>query len=532
MAADPIIQFERWGSGTAAGGAPVGGDPTAPGVTFEQWGEAPSVAADIAKSGGIGLVKGGLGMAGMAGDLGSAFGRGADWVSEKLGLPQGTGAAVTGAVRNAIIPAPMRLAMEATGAHFPTTQELTRGLESVTGPLYEPKTTAGRYAQTIGEFAPAAIGGPETLGARLLRVMGPAVASETAGQLAKGTALEPAARIGGAVLGGGRGAAPRSAAAATPTVGQLKFAARAGYTHPEVAAVEIRPQAVSGLSAQIENDLVGGAGSGFRRATTPKTFGILDELDVPPGVTSVKIADLDSARMAFGRLAREVDAVGRPTMESAAASRAIQGIDRFLGNLQQPDLLAGNASRAVPILEAARQNWGAAMRAEDLGVRLTRAERQAAKAGSGSNIDNAIRQKVSAVLDVPQRSVGWTNAEKAAAERVVRGTPLGNTLRKAGKLGVSDGLSLMLHAAAAYPTGGASIPIAVAGTLARKGSEAITSAGARRLDEMLRQRSPLYRQAQNAAARQSASSPPRLSPMQRSVALAALGLPSATANPR
>ena len=270
---------------------------------------------------------------------------------------------------------------------------------------------------------------------------------------------------------------------------------------------------------------MGGAGAGFRRATTPKTFGIVDELDVPPGVSSVKIADLDSARMALGRLAREVDAVGRPTMEAAAATRAIKGIDGFFGNLQQPDLLAGDASRAVPILEAARQNWGAAMRAEDLGVRLTRAERQAARSGSGSNIDNAIRQKVSGVLDVPQRSVGYSAAEKAQAEKVVRGTPLGNTLRTVGKLGFNDGLSLMAHAAAAVPSGGASIPVGIAGTLARKGSEMATSAQARKLDEMIRARSPLAQQ--QAAARQPVVPASGLTPRQQRLIAAALAIPDA-----
>ncbi len=486
--------------------------------------EQPSVAADVAKSAGIGAVKGGIGLAGLPGDVQTAVRshNPFDWLAEKY-----QAAFPEQAAANRALAAKVGRTSDIGEISLPTSQAIQRRIEGVSGDFYQPLTTPGLYAQTLGEFAPNAVGGGGTLGARLLRLMGPAVLSETAGQATKGTAAEPFARIASAVAGGGVGAFPKSAAtAATPTIGQLKFASRAGYTHPEVAAVEIQPAAVASLAARIQNDLVGGAGSGFRPATTPKTFGIVDELDVPRGVTSVKIADLDSARMALGRLAREVDPVGRPTMESAAASRAIQGIDRFLGNLQQPDLLAGNAGRAVPILEAARQNWAAAMRAEDLGVRLTRAERQAAKAGSGSNIDNAIRQKVSAVLDVPQRSVGWTDAEKAAAESVVRGTPTRNALRKVGKLGVGDGLSLMMHAAAALPTGGASIPVAVGGTIARKVGEALTSREAQRLEEMLRQRSPLYRQAQGAAAARTATSRPPLTPMQRRLISAALALPA------
>jgi hypothetical protein len=164
------------------------------------------------------------------------------------------------------------------------------------------------------------------------------------------------------------------------------------------------------------------------------------------------------------------------------------------------------------------------MRAEDLGVRLTRAERQAAKAGSGANIQNAIKQKVSAVLDVPQRSVGYSAAEKAQAERVVRGSPTENLLRKAGKLGFNDGLTLMAHAAAAVPSGGASIPIGVAGTIARKAAEKMTSNQAQKLEEMLRARSPL---AQQMAAAVPAPPRPRLTPLQRRLMASALALPSA-----
>ena len=39
-------------------------------------------------------------------------------------------------------------------------------LERLTGPLYEPRTTAGRYAQTVGEFLPAVLGGRGSLAAR------------------------------------------------------------------------------------------------------------------------------------------------------------------------------------------------------------------------------------------------------------------------------------------------------------------------------------------------------------------------------
>jgi len=75
-------------------------------------------------------------------------------------------------------------------------------------PEYTPKTTAGDYTRTLMQFAPAAgKAGAEGVwsGAKHLasRVGAPAIASETSGQLTKGTELEPYARVAGAVLGAG-----------------------------------------------------------------------------------------------------------------------------------------------------------------------------------------------------------------------------------------------------------------------------------------------------------------------------------------
>lgn len=68
-------------------------------------------------------------------------------------------------------------------------------------PHYEPQTTAGEYARTAGEFAPGALlpgGVVQRIG---LNVAAPAVVSETAGQITKGTKAEPWARAAGAIVG-------------------------------------------------------------------------------------------------------------------------------------------------------------------------------------------------------------------------------------------------------------------------------------------------------------------------------------------
>lgn len=87
---------------------------------------------------------------------------------------------------------------------LPDYSYLKRELENrATGPLYEPKTTLGKYAQTTGEFLPGGIVGRAlTLPQRATTVLAPALASETAGQVTEGTSLEPWARAAGAFAPG------------------------------------------------------------------------------------------------------------------------------------------------------------------------------------------------------------------------------------------------------------------------------------------------------------------------------------------
>lgn len=146
----------------------------------------PSIAGDIVKSAGIGTVKAGVGLAGLPGDLAEFGARGIDratkFVGDKLGFP-----------------VPDRQDRAPTYG----SGDIRKGIEQRTGEFYKPKTIAGEYAQTVGEFAPGIIGGPGGLLTRALaQVVAPALVSETAGQLTKGTAAEPYARFGGAIAGG------------------------------------------------------------------------------------------------------------------------------------------------------------------------------------------------------------------------------------------------------------------------------------------------------------------------------------------
>ncbi len=128
---------------------------------------------------------------------------------------------------------------------------------SVANVLPEPTTTAGQYARTIGEFAPAAAVGPGGLARRIAtQDVAPAVASEAAGQATAGTEAEPYARVGAAVLGGFPFGRWRTAVnSPTPLIDDLHDAASDAYKQIRQSGFALKPKPVANLADQIEQEL-------------------------------------------------------------------------------------------------------------------------------------------------------------------------------------------------------------------------------------------------------------------------------------
>lgn len=145
--------------------------------------------SDVIKSGGIGVVQGGIGLATLPGNV-EALGR--------------MGINAVGNLAGAEGP------VVSPDTVLPNYSDAKGAVEKYTGKFYEPQTTAGKYARTIGEFLPGGTTGAGLV-SRAARVAVPAIASETAGQMTEGTELEPWAR-----LAAGVGAYPAMGAAARP----------------------------------------------------------------------------------------------------------------------------------------------------------------------------------------------------------------------------------------------------------------------------------------------------------------------------
>lgn len=155
----------------------------------------PSIASDVARSGAVGILKGANALAGTLGDARDLSDAATSAAAKALGLNDVL--EVGKIALKKFLPS-----LAAARAAIPTTSDIQWAEEKALGaPLPQPETTAGRYAESIGAMVPATLIGPGTALQKGAAAALGGGASEGLGQLARGTALEGPARIGGAIVG-------------------------------------------------------------------------------------------------------------------------------------------------------------------------------------------------------------------------------------------------------------------------------------------------------------------------------------------
>lgn len=277
-------------------------------------------------------------------------------------------------------------------------------------------------------------------------------------------------------------------AAVVPTIEDLKEASAAGYQHPEVKSLALKPSAVQNWKDRLT---VAMNEEGFDDVLAPKTFGVMKGLENSPYGGFVSGQNLNTLRKKLGRVAGSSDPV-----ERAAASKAMESLDGFVSQIPPDAVLHGNPGKVSSIFADARGNWAAAKRSEQVDAALGRAALQAESAGSGMNLDNATRQRIKDILANPKRLRGFSKEEIAQMRRIVAGRPISNAARRAGNmLGGGGGLGATVAASAgAAKAGGVGALAPVVGYALKRVSAATTAADAAKLQELIRSRSPLAQQ--------------------------------------
>jgi hypothetical protein len=374
-------------------------------------------AADIAKSGGIGVAKGAIGLAGLPGDARGLLSAGFSAAADKLGVSPETVGNIKDTAYNITKHIPNLNVLTAPGS-----QEIQKKIEGVTGEFYQPQTVAGEYAQTAGEFIPASLAGPGGVVRRLVTQAAiPALTSETAGQITKGTAAEPYARTAAAILSPAAAemALARRAQQALPTAQDALDAGKAIYRSPQVQGITIPPQAVDKLAQRISATVDGPAA-----INSPRTARLAELLsEVPASGGSIGVDDIKAFRTSLNEVRRDAvnPITGTVTTEGKRAADASKEISGFLRKLS-PDLATADA------------NYAAGMRTKAVERLTKQAELQAGSTYSGGNVNNATRQKLKSLLADERKTGGYSKEELRLLERAVMGTHTGNIARWGGKL--------------------------------------------------------------------------------------------------
>lgn len=454
------------------------------------------VPMDVAKSAGIGVVKGGVGLAGLGGDAGSLIGAGVDKAGSFLGaapdkVQQFKELMKAGLRTNPATSIPANL------MQGPSSQGIQSKIEDVTGPFYKPKTVPGEYAQTAGEFLPGLIGGPETLGTKLLtRVAAPAAASETAGQLTKGTAAEPYARVGGALLGGA-GASKLmqpSAASTIPSAEDLLKSGSNKFEAVKASDAVINPSSVEQMAKDIKTEMLN-AGKHPTSEGQAGVFAALDRLETM-GTSSGGVTPKDMEIIRKNLVDLKPNLAAGPTARMAA--------DKFMekyAGLGQGDLLHG--SNPFPTLKEAIGDWAAGKRSNTLMGKVDLAKLNADTAGSGANADNALRQAVKQLArpmnntNTPvAKRLGFNDQEIAGIKQAATGTVTGNVSRYIGKAAPTGIVSGVMSGGAGHLAGGpfGAVALPAAGYVAKKIGDLSTKRAVAAVDSLVRSRSPLAAQ--------------------------------------
>lgn len=354
-----------------------------------------NAATDLAKSAGVGVAKGGIGLAGMIDDLSEVGARGLDRATRYIGSKLGAD-----------------IAPRADQEPKFGSKAIQTGVESLTGEFYKPQTTAGEYAQTVGEFVPGLIGGPAGVGRRLLtQVVAPGLASEGAGQATKGTVAEPYARVVGAMLGG---VAPSVAARAVSPLPITAERAAAVNTLRNEGVTDLTAGQVTGRKPLQYLEAERGRGANLQESQAEQFTGAALRR-VGEDATRATPEVVDRAFTRIGQQFDDLASRNTATLDNQFVQDLRNTADEYRSLVNAPNQAPAVRNYVEEISNAVQQNGGQIPGDVYQSLR-SRMERTARGLGNNPEARNAIRDMRGALDDVMERSIqaGGNPADLAA----------------------------------------------------------------------------------------------------------------------
>lgn len=343
---------------------------------------------------------------------------------------------------------------------------IRRGLERMTGGAteYVAPGTAGEFAGTIGEFVGGGAGG------RLAPLVAAGAASEAAGQLTEGTALETPARIAGAFFGPMVAGTTNKTVQAMfkrasdrPSVETLRDAKRAAYSAVDGAGFKLPASVADDIAQRAQ---AAAASANYVPDVDLQTKAALSILQNQSG-KQLSISELDKLRQGlwtrYNRAPNEVAIREMIDIVDEAIQTAPGG-----GDLMQAARLANSRFKKAELLENA----------------FRKAEDQVASTGSGGNTVNKFRQAITSIINNPKQAKFFSQEEIDMMRRFVRGDVSENMLRLIGKLSPSGNGLMMALNIGAIAVNPAMAAATATGAGAKAASEAMAMRGAEALKTM------------------------------------------------
>lgn len=423
---------------------------------------------DIGRSALSGLRSGVEGIVGAVGSTNKMTGDLASWLATKLGAGEDT-ADIIGNVARRVSLTPLA----------PTTEDIGDATDELVGERYQPQTTAGKYARTIGEFAPNAVAGPGGAIRKTAMAVVPAVLSEGAGQLTEGTDLEPWARVTGAVAGGAlaAGKSPnvvKQAAKGAPTLDDLKAQTDALYGRLRDAGIKYDANAFANTIQSATDDLIK---QGFRPSVAREAFGYLDDLAMGIG----KSPEFDDINAAIQRLGEESRALMR-TPDGKGRATALNIVRDKLMRMEEVAPIVSkvplSGAQFKQLREGARKTAFRRIKARTLEELAENAKYYR------SGEDLGVRNQILNLLRSRRGKQMFNAEEKAALMKVAQGRRGLETLSKLG-IGLSaqsGGGSLVPLMGGVFTAGASLIP----GTAAKAAAPIITERALQRASAAIR----------------------------------------------
>ena len=345
--------------------------------------------------------------------------------------------------------------------------------EATTLEEYQPRTTAGEYAGTVGEFLHAAIGGPAGLARRAGVATAAGLGSEAAGQATEGTVLEPYARIAGALVTPYAASKTLSALqiknAKAPTIPTLKAEKNAAYQALKTEGVGLTGTQTAYLVDDMRNvlnmdDIILSA-----KPSVEKALKLLDEVEDAGAMNLAK----------FNELQKGLNKIYRRATDAPEVLSMIKKMD---------DALVSNVTDQG-LMTAAKAANAKYMKAQMLDRYFTSAIEGAKRGKIVPSTGEALQATAARILRNEKNLPFWSPDELASLRAVAQGSIPTRFLGAIGKLSpTSSGLmaALNISFAAVNPINALDIIGMTATTFAKLSYNARVKASRKALEDLVR----------------------------------------------